>query len=71
MYTYVWISAAIGGVVFILSVFFLMRDMSYCDQNGKLKGFYLMPNFGLFILAIGWIAMAVALYLMIQKQLVG
>jgi hypothetical protein len=48
-----------------------MRDMSYCDQNGKLKGFYLMPNFGLFILAIGWIAMAVALYLMIQKQLVG
>ncbi|MDT2600288.1 hypothetical protein P7D85_10920 [Enterococcus hulanensis] len=69
MYNYVWLSAGMGVLSLILAIFFLVKDLSYCEQTQRKKLTYLLANWGMFLLAIVWIGLGISLYVIIQNQL--
>ncbi|MGL9729268.1 hypothetical protein [Enterococcus sp. DIV0756] len=71
MYNYVWLSAGMGVLVLLLAIFFLVKDLSFCEQTQQKKGTYLIANWGMFLLAIVWIGLSISLYVLIQNQLNG
>ena len=69
MYNYVWLSEGMGVLSLILAIFFLVKDLSYCEQTKRKKLTYLLANWGMFLLAIVWIGLGISLYVIIQNQL--
>ena len=69
MYNYVWLSAGMGVLSLILAIFFLVKDLFYCEQAKRKKLTYLLANWGMFLLAIVWIGLGISLYVIIQNQL--
>lgn len=69
MYNYVWLSAGIGVLTLVLAIFFLVKDLGFCEQTQEKKVKYLITNWGMFLLAILWIGLSISLYIMIQNQL--
>ena len=71
MYNYVWLSAGMGVLSLGLAIFFLVKDLSFCEQTQRNKRTYLLANWGMFLLAIIWIGLSISLYVLIQNQLVS
>lgn len=71
MYNYVWLSAGMGVLALVLAIFFLVKDLSFCEQTQQRKVTYLIVNWGMFLLAIVWIGLSISLYILIQNQLNG
>ncbi|MGG5371388.1 hypothetical protein [Enterococcus sp. AZ196] len=69
MYNYVWLSTGMGIVVLFLAIFFLVKDLAYCERTQQKKLTYLLANWGMFLLAIVWIGLGISLYVLIQNQL--
>ncbi|MGM0168038.1 hypothetical protein IGI39_003050 [Enterococcus sp. AZ135] len=69
MYNYVWLSAGMGVLALVLAIFFLVKDLSYCEQTNQRKITYLIANWGMFLPAIIWIGLSISLYVLIQNQL--
>ena len=71
MYNYVWLSAGMAVLTLGLAIFFLVKDLSFCEQTQKKKATYLIANWGMFLFAIDWIGLSISLYILIQNQLTG
>lgn len=69
MYNYVWLSAGMGILALGLAIFFLVKDLTFCEQTQQKKVTYLIANWSMFLLAIAWIGLSISLYIMIQNQL--
>lgn len=69
MYNYVWLSAGMGGLALVLAIFFLVKDLSFCEQTQQKKMKYLLANWAMLLLAIIWFGLSLSLYIMIQNQL--
>lgn len=69
MYNFVWLSAGLGVLSLVGAIFFLVKDLSFCEQTQQKKIPYLIANWGMFLLAIVWIGLGISLYVMIQNQL--
>ena len=69
MHNYVWLSAGMGVIVLFLAVFFLVKDLAFCEQTQRKKMTYLLANWGMFLLAVAWVVLSISLYVMIQQQL--
>ncbi|MFR3685479.1 MAG: hypothetical protein ACLTXM_10650 [Enterococcus sp.] len=69
MYNYVWLAAGVCGILLIFFLVLLMKDLSFSERNQKIKWRYLLPDFGLLIVAVAWGMLAVNLFINIQHQL--
>jgi hypothetical protein len=71
MYIWVWLTGGIGILFLIMSVLFLMRDYHLAIKYKYKPVRYLIPNWGLIILTVIWLVLAILLHNAIQMQMIG
>ncbi|MGM0113411.1 hypothetical protein [Enterococcus sp. DIV0187] len=69
MYNYVWLSAGAGVFALVFAIFFLVKDLAYCEQTQRRKLTYLLTDWGMFVLTAVWVVLSISLYMIIQQQL--
>lgn len=68
---YIWLAAIFAFVTLIANIFFLIKDVGYCERKQLTKKKYLLWNGLAFFTTLGWGALAISLYVIIQQQLQG
>ncbi|MBO1307875.1 hypothetical protein JZO70_16995 [Enterococcus sp. 669A] len=68
---YIWLAAIFAFITLIANLFFLIKDVGYCEREQLMKKNYLLWNGLAFITTLGWGALAISLYVIIQQQLHG